>query len=236
MGITQAQVRIPRDSLLPADDVINVWHFGHAAAELSEAETALVAQALVDFYVEPVSNLGDAVADYYASYMAFPAFQLRFYNVADPSPRAPYYESTSNLGHSPQSTSDLPGEIAACLSHRAPAVTGENPARRRSRLYLGPFNVGVLGTQENNRIPVKPDFRLTATDALARLVDQIGAVELGTYSRGVGTLSQGSTTETATADWTPFFVRSTTCWMDDAFDTQRSRGSAAAARTTVALV
>lgn len=140
---------------------------------------------------------------------------IKFYDYADPHPRAPYYSTTWSLGALSGTGVNLPKEVAACLSYRATYASGIPPARQRGRLYIGPLNTNVLtGTSTAN-----PTLD-TAFQAALR-----GA---GTYLAGLST---------AGSKWA---VRSrvlgisseiTGGWVDNAFDSQRRRGLAATSRT-----
>lgn len=98
-----------------------------------------------------------------------------------------------------------PREVACCLSYYA----GQNTPRRRGRMYMGPFVGTSLG--------VRPDPTLTAA-----------ILDLGDGILGLGGLDvswvQYSPTENTSQGVTDYYV-------DNAWDTQRSRGLDPTART-----
>lgn len=89
-------------------------------------------------------------------------------------------------------------EVALCLSY----YSGANTPRRRGRMYLGP----LTGTQMNNR----PSINLLQ-----------GVIDLGAGINALGGLDvswvQYSPTDNVNSDVTDYYV-------DNAWDTQRSRG------------
>lgn len=64
---------------------------------------------------------------------------IKAYDLASPEPRAPVYEGTWSFTTAPTGET-LPPEIALCVSFEGARVSGQDQARRRGRLYMGPFD------------------------------------------------------------------------------------------------
>ena len=112
----------------------------------------------------------------------------------------------------------LPEEAAACLSYRKVPAAGGNIRSERGRIFLGPLAGGAL-VAGGGKTRIATGFMSAAVQAAKRLQLEI---------RGIG----------LNVDW---IVWSPTTgqehvieevYMDNAFDTIRSRGPAADLRTT----
>jgi hypothetical protein len=133
----------------------------------------------------------------------YPKTRVRIYDMADPKPRPVLAESQSSIVGGSDSG---PQEVALCLSF----YSGRNLPRRRGRLYFGPyFSGGMAGRPSSSQQTALLNI---ATDLAA-----LGGADVAwvIYSptdnqyRGV-----------------------TNAWVDNAWDTQRSRGLAPTARQT----
>lgn len=125
----------------------------------------------------------------------------------------------------------LPAEVSACLSFRAdygtavefgPGRATRPRARLRNRIYLGPLSSGALQVDgTTGRAKIHANLLTSATErAKSYLKDAMGTAN---WTWKVWS-------ETDWQDYTP-----TVAWMDDAYDTQRSRGEDPVGRTTKAL-
>lgn len=130
---------------------------------------------------------------------------VKRYDLPGTPPNYPTFESTFNLGTAPTSDT-LPSEAALCLSFEGERVPGEFQARKRGRVFIGPLR----STTNNDGRPATATKTalLNAGEAFYDAVDAI--TDAGEWSVW------------STVDQVAYpIVR---CWVDDAFDTQRSRG------------
>ncbi len=105
----------------------------------------------------------------------------------------------------------LPTEVAACLSY----VADRNLPRNRGRIYLGPLGTNALVTSAG-RVLVSPAFRTALRESAARLQGANGqSISWHLYSTVANQMKL-----------------ITGGWVDDAFDTQRRRGTAPTVRET----
>lgn len=227
-----ARYTIPRTSGLAADDCINTFaYFYTGVGTPDNTAFAGLRGAIVDFYdqLNPPST-GDSPSQYLSTVLVRDtSHRFDVFEIPDtPGPLgSPVY--SSNAGPFVQTVAgsdNLPSEVSVCLSFNASLVgvleesgTTRPRARRRGRIYLGPLRDVV--TEVNNEPHPPPALlnclRENAADYLAA-----GAFahdfNWGVWSR---------------EDWAIREVAAVST--DDAFDTQRRRGNAPTARTTLAL-
>jgi hypothetical protein len=142
------------------------------------------------------------------------ASNIKFYDLSDPKPRAPFYDANFTIGGTPQS-SHLPRELAICLSFQGARVSGSAQARRRGRVYLGP-----LGLTSNDSTTGRP---------LAAAISSIqGAAGTLRSASGSGVWTWIVVSEVAGLN----DVIVTNGWVDNAFDIQRRRGVTPTSRST----
>jgi hypothetical protein len=152
VGRMSCIVSWPSQDALPRDVFENTFHFTTAARPtVTDATSAL--GLLNTFY-----NVGapTPITAYYSAFVGTLAV-VKFYD--EDEVRAPGVARTilyeSNMARAAASSaSAVPEEVALCLSYSS---TG-NIAKHRGRIYLGPWNVGVLqtgsdfdGTNKNSR-------------------------------------------------------------------------------------
>lgn len=208
--LIRAQVNLPMKTALPEDTVINSWHF--LTADASTLTLDAIGANLSAFY--------GAISALLASNIA--GRVVKFYDLGEPAPRAP--KRTDTVAYVPTGTSAVPEEVAICLSFQGAQVSGQNQARRRGRVFLGPVGSGTI-TETDERITVSSAARTTIKNAAAALL----------------TSSQGSTvfdwvvySPTTAAGGGPadsWAVPVANGWVDDSFDTIRSRGTKPRTRT-----
>lgn len=202
------QVTIPTDSGIPKDSITNTFHFVNDSAFATDFDN--VRDMLRDFYtVAPLPGSG-SIASFMAKSLTGPA-TVKAYNMAAPIPRAPDYESTFAITFG-STQPDLPAENSIVLSFQAPRESGLPQARRRNRVYLGPFSEGA--NTDAGRPGIGPRIASAARDML-EASDSSVAWRWVIYS---------PTTEE--------FHLVTNGWVDNAWDTQRRRGLAPTTRTT----
>ncbi len=207
------QVALPSTTNLPADDVVNTFAFSALASPITGA--GLVA-LFEDFYNND-TGIYQSIADYISPTISRArAVTVKGYDLADPEPRSPVAEGSFTLGASGSGTA-YPDEVALCLSYGGSAPSGTNPARRRGRVFIGPFNDLVTYTNTGNALPA-PALQQTLLNAGERLWD----------------LSQGTWWVHSRADDELFPLNR--LWVDNAWDTQRRRGRRATSRATRTLI
>lgn len=194
--------RLPMDSGVPNDAVINTWHV--EVEDLSTGLTDAIA-ALDDFY-------GD-VSSVFSQNVDFANATFTAYKMSDPEPRAP----TAVVASTPHTsgTTALPSELAICLSFQGSRISGTSQARRRGRVYLGPLmNVQNTTTSTvilNSTVDQIRDAAATLLAASDADADWRWCV-YSTVNDALVTVSNG--------------------WVDNAFDIQRRRGITATQRLT----
>lgn len=231
-----AEVTLPYISDLPRDVTVNVFHFqgGASAAELSEAQQ--IAQRLSDFYTG-TSSTGTLIS--YLSNELGPTATVKVYDAQASIPRPIFYQDTFALGGSHSSTTDMPPEVALCLSYYGTA----NQKRQRGRVYIGPFCQASEATAVPYAAPV-PALITCLTEAGGRLAKNTGAVAQGDTGLLPSTPATGPTaviwsvrskyaalTGTTLGD---LFTPINFGWVDNEWDAQRRRRVAATSRSTFA--
>jgi len=215
----RAQVTIPRETALPADVATNTWHFVTLTTNLVTA-TADVVDQLDAFY----SACGPIWTD-----KCDTDWIVKIYDLQDDEPRIPILESgfVQSLG----TGSPLPAECAITLSFRGEAASGANMRRRSGRIFLGPLDTIVLAGRDGD----------AAIDS--GVIGDIVAAADALIAAGVASDTKWATFSPSTAapePWTDIAISSATFqvasgWVDDAFDTIRSRGVAPTSRQTFAI-
>ena len=147
-----------------------------------------------------------AIQSYLSEYV-LPAAEVKTYDLTTSEPRVPLVTPFTLTIQT--SLMSLPSEVAVCLSfHGGPPVT----PRRRGRVYLGPWNVSVLEAATSSSTP-KPH---------EGFVTQLSLFGAGLLDADLGWSIWSPTTAT--------FVTVFAGWVDNEFDTMRSRGGEATAR------
>lgn len=210
MPLYKFQVTFPTDSNIPKDFVTNSWHFFRTGvAPISDFDN--VRDMLKDFYTVAPPLGGAALSTFISNVMNGPAI-VKAYNLADPLPRVPSYESTFPI--TPSGSGSLPAEVAVVLSFQAARASGQSQARRRNRIYFGPLGTGALNSSG------RPDTTLI------------------TQMQRCANALQDASVASASWDWVVYSPTNGTQeivdngWIDNAFDTQRRRGLAPTSRTT----
>lgn len=215
MTTLRALVSLPNaSSTLPRDAAVNTFHFNSS----SPAATAASAHTALTTFYNAIDGLLSSVCGTTAT--------VKYYDLADAEPRTPIYTNTIAL--TVGSGVGLPNECAIAMSYRADLVSGQPPARRRGRIYLGPLDADDVSTVAGDMRPTSP-IRTSIANAAkalaeATITSSTGWVVFSPTSAGPSPWSEG------VLDASSFVV--TAGWVDDACDTVRSRGLAATTRTS----
>ena len=202
------QVTLRTADAIPANFITN--QFALTGEVTSPTDAAAVVTALGVFYeAMRLDILGTGLAQN--------NHIVKLYDLPGLTPNYPFYEGTFNFA-STFGTPSLPSEVALCLSFQGARVAGQFQARRRGRIFIGPIQTTVSSAGR----PDSPS-RTTIVDAAEGLYDDLDLIA------SAGSWAVWSTV-TATA------IPLVDCWVDDAFDTQRSRGVAPSTRTTKSFV
>lgn len=207
-------------SLMPEDGSTNVWHFRTVNSDPEGDRTAIIG-GLASFYsqIAPLTTentLGDVVT-------------LKFYDLQDDPPRS-LLEEHHILDLSTGTGDGIPTECAITMSFEGALISGTSRARRRGRVYLGPFNTGVT-TTITGFVRVSIAAMEVIRDAAQDLVES----GFPNYVWAVF-----SPTAAGAQPWSDLAIEQATTnvdhgWIDDAFDTQRRRGTQPDTRVTFAV-
>ena len=210
------QVSLAAESGIPADLAINTWH-----TDSNSVDPADDAEGFSDLLFSFYANLDEFMSPCLSGLMT-----VKVYDLLDPQPRAPIYEDTQSP-FTPTGT-PLPSEVAIAMSYHGIVTSGAVPARRRGRIFLGPFNTTVMGTPENGQAVVVADFRTSVAGLAESLQGSGSSITWG--------WSVFSPTSAGAQPWDAGDLNVGTLpviggHIDNAFDTIRSRGPDATART-----
>lgn len=198
---------------IPADDVVNTFHFITAAPGRTAADVTEAFAAVKEFF-DTVTTTGKAVRQLLATSYLNGNAVMRLYDLSDPSPRPLRASEAYAMGA--RGGTGLDRASALCASYAADPVAGVPPARLRGRVYLGPLSslTADFAIIDNDYRPTTTTMQ-TVVAALARLIARpvgLGA-EWVVHSRTDGVAR-----------------RVTRGWCDNAIDTQRRRGLGATQR------
>lgn len=205
MADNLVQVTLPTLSALPEDFIVNTWSF--QATEPKDDATALeIETVLFDFYDNIASILSPTLT-------STALITIKWYDRADEKPRAPW-RTTSQSWEGGGGVA-LPSEVALVLSFQANAISGSPQARRRGRLFIGPLRQAAAGGGFNGDRPTTLTMETLADAAIGVL---------------------NASDATAEWAWQVWSQRDnlgrtvTNGWIDNAWDTHRSRGPEATSR------
>ncbi len=167
-----------------------------------------------DINLDPTSgtdylNLAVGARDVFRARAQAPAglvVQATAYNMDDPKPRPVKAFAPPLAMTNPNAGTMGVREVALCLSY----YSERNLPRQRGRIFIGPFISGDMSLRP-------PIDRITALQSLATGLANVGGVDVdwSLYSPTTGGLS-----------------KITNYWIDNEWDTMRSRGLRATTRTT----
>jgi hypothetical protein len=207
MATIRALCTHPMTSSIGRDAATNTFHFNTLTAWTTTIRIEIVA-ALKAFY--------DAAGAQRSQHLAPAQSHVAFYDLAMPKPRAPIEDVSLGLSTS-QGTNAAPHEIALCVSYQAIRASGIPQARRRGRIYLGPFASSSMdGT---NGRPSNTCRTAIVAGANALLSASNSAINWKWIIHSP-THPEAEVTNTVTNGW-----------VDDEWDIQRRRGLVATGRT-----
>ncbi len=215
MGHAVAQVRLLRLNALPEDVIVNTFHFFTTGGVVTVGQAQEIAEKLRQFYVDTTANGGNVrlLLSNLLQQTAL-AHEIRVYDFGLPKPSGPIFTLGLTLTTG-TSVPQLPAEVAVVLSFKGVITPGDPPARHRGRIYLGPISPGILGSNINGDVRVNAPNRLTIVEAAVRMMDApADTIAWSVFSKTDNQL-----------------YRVISCFVDDAFDTQRRRGGVATTRT-----
>lgn len=155
-------------------------------------------------FQEMATDIAELFGTYRRLPQGFDRVNCRLYDLANPTPRPILAESTRQVGG--QSEVSGPGEVALCLSF----FSQRNIPSQRGRLYIGPFEKNDMDKRSN----------------------QVIRGWLGTLAQGLADIGGTGT------DWAVYSRKDnvtysvTNWWVDDEWDTIRSRGFPPTTRTS----
>ena len=138
MGLYRVSVTFGAASQIPADNIVNTFHF-FQGGPLIDGDN--VRDIIKDFYAVKAPSAVNAIGHYMSTLVTSTA-TVRMYSLDDPKPRPPRYESTFTFSRG--SAMPMPREVAMVVSYQAPREAGELQSRRRNRWYVGPLNSNAM--------------------------------------------------------------------------------------------
>lgn len=202
MSTIRAQVILHTADAVPENYVSNSWCFTDMTPGTDDAA---ITTMLKDFY-------DDLTASVMSSAITQNGHEVKLSLLPGTPPNYPYFEGTFNLA-SPWSGSGLPAELAVCLSFQGARSAGLPQARRRGRVYIGPFG-------NNANTSGRPTAAVMTFIANAATTLKATAASI---SAGGGWAVWSPT------DGAPVEVDDG--WVDNSWDVQRRRGLVYTSRT-----
>jgi len=203
MTTTRAQVILHTADTVTENFITNSWCFTDMTA--GTADAAIVTM-LKDFYDDIASTL-------WSNSLAQNGHEVKLYALPGYVPNYPYFEGVFNMAADPVGP-ELPSELAVCLSFQGARSAGFPQARRRGRLYIGPWGTGA--------------------STLGRPTTTV----MGQIATAAATLKSTAASISGTGGWAVWSVKDQAAvlvdngWVDNAWDIQRRRGIDYTSRTT----
>lgn len=215
MTLYRAMTILQGESNLPEDRFVNTWHFSRPdSIGKVTADMDLIAARLIEFFEDDVAPTNRSVVSYIPASVITNALEIRIYDLAEAEPRQP---TMYDAAVTPGATVALPTEVACCVSYYAE----RNIPGQRGRVYIGPLSTETgVDTDLGRGLRPADAFVNTLNAAAGRLAayNIVGAnlVDWVVYSRRAGDAGGAR----------PI----TGGWVDNAYDTQRRRGTAPTTR------
>lgn len=217
MALYRVQNTLVRASGLAEDNVVNSFYF-ESPAPLPDDTDSLAAIVKAFYNSNPATNGVTTALRNILSPECSGGGITKVYLMDDALPRAP--KETLEWSWTAPATNGtaMVSEVACCLSFKAAAASGVNAARRRGRVYIGPLSTTAMTVTGN--IP-RPSVALTNQLIASAIKMRADALAAGF------TWVVHSPTTSALARYPVAAVS-----VDDAFDTQRRRGTKPTGKTT----
>jgi len=203
-AVLRLLVNIEANNLKSEDAFVNRFHFQTESDPPAGGTITAMNTAVAAFY----NNFGA----WWSTSIYSGALHFKWYNMADPQPRAPISNTLQTVTGLVSSAS-MPPEVAEVISFEASTLSGVPQPRRRNRVYLPPFITSRYNTNGD-----------------------ISNASVASMATVAATLLAASD---AASDWT-WVVRSETTgavapvtrgWVDGAPDIQRRRGRVSTVRS-----
>ena len=185
----------------PEDAITNSFHFTNTD---TVTDYDNVRDMLVDFYSATNEEKPTSIREFMSAGTVTGEYVLKAYALEDPKPRQPVITYQGTLY--PPNVPSLPSEVALVLSFQAELESGEIAARRRNRVYLGPF------AETANKVIGRPEDELVQ----CMIFSGKQLIQASSSSLRWTWVIYSPTTDTA------YPVNNG--WVDNAWDTQRRRG------------
>ena len=215
MTTLRATVDLPNVNGLPADTFTNTWHW--LSNFVDRLDGAVMAHDLLSTFYQAIDGLLAATIDTTAT--------VNVYDLEDPAPRVPIYTNTIALTLG--ANAPLPSEVACVLSFNGTLVSGTPQARRRGRIFLGPLDSAVMDdTLGQSLIQISSCTVIAEAAGIMQAAGDPAEVQWAVFSPTIAGPPPWSLGE--------IFAATTSVvagYVDNAFDTQRSRGVAATNRS-----
>lgn len=217
----KVQAVMPWTSGLPSEVTTNTWHF------VSDPDTGYTDCLgwLATFYAS-LGSLFSSLID-----RTVGAASFKVYNLADAKPRPPVLESVFTVSPLGAGGIDIPPECALVGSYQAVPRAGVRQGSRRGRLYFGPFQQAASDTDLKRPDPTYTDAIRDAMLALQTSSEASAVARWCVYSptlAGGWEIPGQSGPPNLSAAVAPI----DNGWVDNEWDTQRSRGLPATSRDT----
>lgn len=232
----RAQVTIPGNSGLPEDVYINTFHWNPdgvlGAGHLTEIFTQVA-----NFYQVVAPGAIDAIGEWLSDTVdrGSLAATVEQYDLNDPEPRVPIATDSFTLP-APRSTGSLPDEVAVVLSVHGTFASGIPKARQRGRTYIGPLIDDALAAAAPQGPVVAPALITDLSAAAQEMMGLKGTVgsqvQWVVWSGNARDNTDQSIPYNDRPKLAPITTPITAGWVDNAFDTQRSRGRGPSTRTS----
>ena len=195
---------------LPEDQFVNTFVFRNDNVFDRDGMLDAVETALTNFFADPAAGTGDQLVDYMPNRIEAPTCKL--FDLGDAPPRVPVERQFTGISPNGAAT-PYPREVAICASYH----NGGPGPRNRGRIFWGPL-VTSVGVEESDSDLVRPG---SATQG--RLIDRMNDM---------------ATNPSLECTWVLWSRANNAMhnivggWVEDAYDTQRARGTAPTSRTT----
>ncbi len=231
-----AQVNLERDSALPADRVVNVFHFRGLGDFANPEAFGPILDKVQAFYATAAPGNQGPLGSFMGEILATGPHRIKLYDQGVPKPRPPVAERIFELA---PGAGSYPAELTLCMSFKGAPVAGADPTRRRGRIYWGPLvpTQSVFGGGDVRPNQATIDRLANAGAALrAANVDPVPPAPAPPNPAGsiwvIEGLAPGVAKPAPPGPNPKVLVDVATIWVDDAYDIQRRRGARAGTRVT----